>query len=155
MMSDFTKGVVIIGVIVILGLIWLGGSGSETTNEPKTDEPVEQIEIGPTVECEGVPEALVSKIESKINASGKSSLSGAKAVRFNNETDIWYVAARIVAPGLEDSRTIGVWSVDKLDGEAAIYSVDGTARSFSDFIRAGNRVSNNTTAREVAKNCVK
>ena len=144
--TNLVTWVVLTLILVPIVLIFLGADGdndASSLSSPTT-----------TAACEEISKALIAKIESGINAYGEISLTNAKAVRFDDKTDVWYVAGRIIAPGLEDGKTIATWSVDRLDGEAAIYAVDTTAREFSDFNGAGNRVSGNKEAQKAADHCV-
>lgn len=78
-----------------------------------------------TSRCLGVGAALVDAIETGLTLDG-GSLGRAAAVRSNDFDKVWFVAAQITGPGVND---VGVWATNSLEaGGGLIFAADGLAR---------------------------
>jgi len=83
--------------------------------------------------CEGVPQTVISNIESGLKINGCGSLRNAKAVKSNDFSSVYFVSANLKGDGLEDNDNIATFAVNNLDGSGLIFSVNYVAKEFSDW----------------------
>jgi len=76
--------------------------------------------------------AAARRIEGGLTVDGGGSLSNAQAVRSGDFDSVWFVAAEIDGPGLEERGEIGVWATNDLT-DGLIFAVDSLAKEFSDW----------------------
>jgi endonuclease YncB( thermonuclease family) len=108
--------------------------------------------------CEDVPQALVDGIASGIKPETGATLRGAQAVRSEDFDKVWFIAADLEGPGLDGPDQIGLWATNSLEaGSGLIFSVDGTAKEFTDWGDGGQtdaHLSTNDDGASEAKACV-
>lgn len=128
-------------VIPFVGLYLLGKlAGGNSAPTPAST--VKQV----SSRCYSAPQELTQVLETGLTAQGSESLRNAYAVRSNDYENVWFVAADIQAPGLEESKDVGVWATNGLelkDGSltylnGSIIAADGIAREFSTWGTAGD-----------------
>jgi hypothetical protein len=65
--------------------------------------------------------------------SGGGTLRNGHAVKSNDFSKVYMVAADIQGGDMEGNGEVGVWATNSLDGTGLIFAVDGFAKEFSDW----------------------
>jgi hypothetical protein len=123
----------ICGLAVCAALILAACGGTETAeSDNRTESP--QATASPTTvtgRCEMVTSALLNAIAEGLTVTGSGTLRN--AVKSDDFSKVYMVAADIQGTGMEGDNEIGVWGTNSLDGTGSIFAVDGFAKEFSDW----------------------
>lgn len=105
-----------------------GGSNSGTAAAPKSSATSESP--APS-SCQAAPAALLAAIaEGEETGVGGLKLSGGQTYKSPDFSSVYFIAARITAPGV--SGQVGVWASNSLTpGGGLILAVDGFAKQFT------------------------
>ncbi len=82
--------------------------------------------------CVPVAPAVVRAISQGLTISGGGGIRGAKAVKSRDFSNVYFVSARLIGPGLDGSDT-ATWATNRIKSIGLIFSVDGFAKEFSDW----------------------
>jgi hypothetical protein len=88
--------------------------------------------------CRPVPQQLVRLLRAGLALNAAANLAPARSVQARAPGRVYFVAARVHSAALHGSSPVGVWATSTLGRDAAVFSVNATARSLSDW-RAGDR----------------
>jgi hypothetical protein len=102
--------------------------------------------------CKAATPAMVSKIESALTVDGGGSLSNAYIVRSDDFEHVYFVAARIHGPGMEDA--VGVWGVNDPGGGGLLFSANAMAEEFMGMGR-GPGFSSSDDGLQEAESCAR
>ena len=107
--------------------------------------------------CETVSQALLDGIASGAeDGVGKLTLSNGAAVRSKDYSEVYLVAAKLTAPGVDGD--IGVWATNSLTaGGGLIMSVDGFAKQFTvwpDADKTDAEISLSADGYDEARDCI-
>jgi hypothetical protein len=89
--------------------------------------------------CERASDVLLGAIETGLTVTAGGSLRSGFGVRSDDFERVWFVAAEIDGPGMEDAGDVGVWAtntapdVQNAADIGLIFAVDGFAQEFSDW----------------------
>jgi hypothetical protein len=132
--------------------------GTETAeNNNRTQSP--QVTASPTTvvgRCEQVSSALLNAIAEGLTVTGGGTLRNGYAVKSDDFSKVYMVAADIQGVGMESDGEVGVWATNSLDGSGLIFAVDGLAKEFSDWVHGDTTDANITQSSDgvsEAKNC--
>jgi hypothetical protein len=126
----------LIAASLLVGLVVVGCGGTEagdnnsTTQQPKPQATTPQTEPS---RCEKVSSVVLNAIAEGLTVSGSGTLRGGYAVKSNDFSKVYMVAADIQGTGMEGNGEVGVWATNSLDGNGSIFAVDGLAKEFSDW----------------------
>ena len=110
-------------------------NGTETvesddrTESPQATAPATTV----TGRCEKVSNAVLNAIAKGLTVTGGGTLRNGYAVKSDDFSKVYMVAADIQGVGMEGDNEIGVWATNSLDGTGLIFAVDGVAKEFSDW----------------------
>ena len=122
-------GCLVLGLLLFILFGVLGDTGSDLANEAAS-----YSESSPSSQCESVPASMVSVLADALTVGGGGSIGNAAAVRSGSFERLYFIAAEIDGPGLEERGDIGVWASNRLEGGAGmIFSVNAMAEEFSQF----------------------
>ena len=82
----------------------------------------------------------------EVTAGGR--LIGAQAVRSEDFTQAWFVAADIQGPGIEGHGQIGLWITNRLHKSVGFFAINPLAAEFSDWGRSPMFTASNGGARQ-------
>lgn len=133
---------------VLVSVVMLAGCGGSSGQAPTTDQPSD------TSRCVDVSAAKLAAIEAGLTIDGGGGLGSAAAVRSSDYSRVYFVSAVLVGPGLGGD-TIGTWATNRLGEGGMIFSVDGTAKEFSEWGDAGGRFSAFDDGAQESKDCVR
>jgi hypothetical protein len=123
--------------IVLVLLSALGAcNGTETVTPRATQATAAPPAAAPTTEpsrCEKVSSKLLSVIAKGLTVAGGGSLRNGYAVKSNDFSKVYMVAADIQGDGMEGPNEVGVWATNNLDVGGLIFAVDSFAQEFSDW----------------------
>jgi hypothetical protein len=109
--------------------------GTDTAdNNNRTQSP--QATASPTTvvgRCEMVSNALLNAIAEGLTVTGGGTLRNGYAVKSDDFSKVYMVAADIQGAGMEGDSDVGVWATNSLDGSGSIFAVDGLAKEYSDW----------------------
>jgi hypothetical protein len=109
--------------------------GTETAeSDNRTESP--QATAPPTTvtgRCEKVSSAVLNAIAEGLTVTGGGTLRNGYAVKSDDFSKVYMVAADIQGAGMEGDNEIGVWATKSLDSAGLIFAVDGVAKEFSDW----------------------
>ena len=110
-------------------------SGTDTAGgDNRTESP--QATASPTTvtgRCELVSSAVLNAIAEGLTVTGGGTLRNGYAVKSDDFSKVYMVAADIQGTGMEGDGEVGVWATNSLDGGGLIFAVDGLAKKFSDW----------------------
>jgi hypothetical protein len=119
----------------VLLVVLVGCGGTETAeSDNRTESP--QATAAPTTvtgRCEKVSSAVLNAIAEGLTVTGGGTLRNGYAVKSDDFSKVYMVAADIQGTGMEGDNEIGVWATNSLDGTGLIFAVDGHAKEFSDW----------------------
>ena len=122
-----------IGAVCVLTMVGCGGTditeSGNRTRSPQATTPATTV-VG---RCEKVSSALLNAIAEGLTVSGGGALREGYAVKSNDFSKVYMVAADIQGTGMEGDGEIGVWATNSLDGSGPIFAVDGLAKKFSNW----------------------
>ncbi|MBI5414848.1 hypothetical protein HZA38_05040 [Candidatus Peregrinibacteria bacterium] len=119
-------------VSVLLGIAIIANLGRAINGAPPEESNIE-IALPKVSRCEEVPLVVVSNLEDGLNIQGGGSLKGAKAVKSNEFSSVYFVSADLDGLGLEGTNDIATFAVNSLDGTGLMFSVSNVAGAFSDW----------------------
>ena len=117
----------------VLALAACGGTETADSNN-RTESP--QATASPTTvtgRCEMVSSAVLNAIAEGLTVNGGGTLRNGYAVKSDDFSKVYMVAADIQGTGMEGDGEVGVWAMNSLDGGGLIFAVDGLAKEFSDW----------------------
>ena len=120
-------------VVCVLALAGCSGTDTAESNN-RTQSP--QATASPTTvtgRCEKVSNALLNAIAQGLTVTGGGTLRNGYAVKSDDFSKVYMVAADIQGVGMEGDGEVGVWATNSLDGSGLILAVDGLAKEFSDW----------------------
>jgi hypothetical protein len=105
-------------LVVLLVLAGCGGGGGEAS-----------------ARCVDVSQARVAQIEEGLTVTGGGTLEGAKAVKSDDFSKVYFISAEIQGSGMEGQGEVGTWASNSIDANdpGTTYAVDGLAKEFSDW----------------------
>jgi hypothetical protein len=109
------------------------GTGTAESNN-RTQSP--EAPAAPTTvtgRCEKVSSAMLNAIAAGLTVDGSGTLCNGYAVKSDDFSKVYMVAADIQGVGMEGTDEVGVWATNSLDGSGLIFAVDGLAQEFSDW----------------------
>jgi hypothetical protein len=124
----------------VVGMLALAACGGNDDNEPQA-KPAETT-VAPTTtappttvasRCEKVSRALLDGIAEGLTVTGGGSLRNGYAVKSNDFSKVYMVAADIQGAGMEGTGEVGVWATNSLELGGLIFAVDSFAKQFSDW----------------------
>jgi len=124
---------VLVGVICLLVAAACGGTETADSDN-RTESP--QATASPTTvtgRCELVSSAVLNAIAEGLTVNGGGTLRNGYAVKSDDFSKVYMVAADIQGTGMEGDGEVGVWATNSLDGGGLIFAVDGLAKKFSDW----------------------
>jgi len=133
----------LIGCLVVLAIICLIfvvsaavsavlNPTSISTLEISTESIVQNVALSPSSRCvPATQEQLTTILAGVKDISENNYLQTGWAVKSNDYNNVWFVAAKIYGPGMENGSGPGVWSIGGESG--MILSVDGYAQNFSTY----------------------
>ena len=130
-----TTGARLFLFVAALALTLAGCGGTETadtddrTESPQATAPATTV----TGRCEKVSSAVLNAIAEGLTVTGGGTLRHGYAVKSDDFSKVYMVAADIQGAGMEGDDEIGVWATNSLDGAGLIFAVDGVAKEFSDW----------------------
>jgi hypothetical protein len=86
-----------------------------------------------TGRCELVSSAVLNAIAEGLTVTGGGTLRNGYAVKSDDFSKVYMVAADIQSTGMEGDGEIGVWATNSLDDTGLIFAVDSFAKEFSDW----------------------
>lgn len=115
------------------------GTPAATPSASPTPEPVHE-------RCIVAPAATVAWIGEGLYEDDGTSLRNAWAVKSDDFKNVWFVAADLEGPGLEDDDEIALWATDAIEedgtadpiGGGLVVSVNNVAEAFSDWFPASD-----------------
>jgi ABC-type glycerol-3-phosphate transport system substrate-binding protein len=109
--------------------------GTETAESDNRTESPQATAPATTVtgRCEKVSSAVLNAIAEGLTVTGGGTLRNGYAVKSDDFSKVYMVAADIQGAGMEGDNEIGVWATNSLDGAGLIFAVDGVAKEFSDW----------------------
>jgi hypothetical protein len=119
----------------VLLVVLAACSGTETAEGDNGTEspPATGAPTTVTGRCEKVSSAVLNAIAEGLTVTGGGTLRGGYAVKSDDFSKVYMVAADIQGSGMEGNREVGVWATNSLDGTGLIFAVDGYAKEFSDW----------------------
>jgi hypothetical protein len=123
----------LVGVVCLLAVASCGGTETADSDN-RTESP--QATASPTTvvgRCEQVSSALLNAIAEGLTVGGSGTLRNGYAVKSDDFSKVYMVAADIQGVGMEGEGEIGVWATNSLDGAGLIFAVDGLAKEFSNW----------------------
>jgi hypothetical protein len=118
---------------VLLALAGCGGTetaeSDDRTESPQATAPATTV----TGRCEKVSSAVLNAIAEGLTVTGGGTLRNGYAVKSDDFSKVYMVAADIQGTGMEGDSEVGVWATNSLDGAGLILAVDGLAKEFSDW----------------------
>lgn len=103
--------------------------GDNRTESPQATAPATTV----TGRCERVSSAVLNAIAEGLTVEGGGTLRNGYAVKSDDFSKVYMVAADIQGAGMEGDGEVGVWATNSLDGAGLIFAVDGLAKEFSDW----------------------
>jgi hypothetical protein len=104
-------------------------SPTAAQSDDTPDAAPEEEQVSLPEGCDPVPADTVTALEDVLLVDGEGTLEHPGAVEHDEG---WLVAARIIAPGLEETDTVGVWVVDELESPGSIMAADSTTDPFTE-----------------------
>jgi hypothetical protein len=122
-------------VALALCAVLVSCSGTETAESDNRQESPKAPASPTTVtgRCEQVTSAVLNAIAEGLTVSGGGTLRNGYAVKSDDFSKVYMVAADIQGTGMEGDGEVGVWATNSLDGAGLIFAVDGLAKEFSDW----------------------
>jgi hypothetical protein len=123
----------LVGVVCLLAVASCGGTETADSDN-RTESP--QATGPPTTvpgRCEKVSNAVLNAIAKGLTVTGGGTLRNGYAVKSDDFSKVYMVAADIEGTGMEGNGEVGVWATNSLDGTGLIFAVDGLAKEFSDW----------------------
>lgn len=111
-----------------------GGTDAAESDNNREESP--QVPAAPTTvtgRCELVSSAVLNAIAEGLTMTGGGTLRNGYAVKSDDFSKVYMVAADIQGTGMEGDGEIGVWATNSLDGTGLIFAVDSLAKEFSDW----------------------
>lgn len=139
----------IIALVVIGGLSTCIGGGGDQAAAPATTAPPSSTaaETEPADSCSPVSDDMARSV---LDGSKQGTLDLVRAAAVQGGSGDWFIAIRFKHSAGED---VGVWQSKSLDvGQAAVGSVDGFAKQFTNWPDTGNAGSK---AERDAKACLR
>jgi hypothetical protein len=124
-------------LLVAVGLMLLvacggDGNGSETGRQTNAQDRADTgVEDGGS--CQDVSATKVTQISEGLISFG-SEITNAQAVKSNDFDNAYFISAELEGPGVEGSGDIATWVSNSLRPTESIYSVDGVAKEFSNWV---------------------
>jgi len=121
--------------LLLLFLSLAGCGGTETAESDNRTESPQATASATTVtgRCEKVSSAVLNAIAEGLTVTGGGTLRNGYAVKSDDFSKVYMVAADIQGTGMEGDGEVGVWAMNSLDGDGLIFAVDGLAKEFSDW----------------------
>ena len=111
-----------------------GGTDAAESDNNRAESP--KVPAAPTTvtgRCELVSSAVLNAIAEGLTVTGGGTLRNGYAVKSDDFSKVYMVAADIQSTGMEGDGEIGVWATNSLDGTGLIFAVDSFAKEFSDW----------------------
>lgn len=110
-----------------------------STKAPRPTQAPRATEIPVVDRCIPVPRDVARGIADGLTVAGKGALSKARAVRSRDYERVWFVAAEIRGPGMDN--VVGVWATNSIDASelGSVFPANGIADEFSTWGDAGPR----------------
>jgi hypothetical protein len=111
-----------------------GGTDAAESDNNREESP--QATAAPTTvtgRCKLVSSAVLNAIAEGLTVTGGGTLRNGYAVKSDDFSKVYMVAADIQGTDMEGDGEIGVWATNSLDGTGLIYAVDSLAKEFSDW----------------------
>jgi hypothetical protein len=86
-----------------------------------------------TTRCVPAGSTVIDGISEGLTVTGGGFLRNGWAVRSDDFRRIYFVGGEIDGPGIEGDGNVGLWAVNSLDEPALVFSINSTAREFSDW----------------------
>jgi hypothetical protein len=122
-----------VGAVCILAMVGCGGTdtagGGNRTQSPQSTASPTTV----TGRCELVSSAVLNAIAEGLTVTGGGTLRNGYAVKSDDFSKVYMVAADIQGTGMEGDGEVGVWATNSLDGTGLIFAVDSFAKKFSDW----------------------
>lgn len=111
---------------------------------------------GDTSRCITASSAQVEAIRAGVkDIADTNDIKSGWAVKSNDFDNVWFVAAKIYGPGIENGSDPGVWAISgDLNNPGMILSVNGYAKEFSSYPDASKTDASITTADDGAKDAL-
>ena len=123
----------LVGAFCLVALAACGGTetvdSDDRTESPQATAPATTV----TGRCEKVSSAVLNAIAEGLTVTGGGTLRNGYAVKSDDFSKVYMVAADVQGTGMEGDSEIGVWATNSLDGAGLILAVDGIAKEFSDW----------------------
>jgi hypothetical protein len=110
-----------------------GTDAAEGDNNREESLPATAAPTTVTGRCELVSSAVLNAIAEGLTVTGGGTLRNGYAVKSDDFSKVYMVAADIQGTGMEGDGEIGVWATNSLDGAGLIFAVDSFAKEFSDW----------------------
>jgi hypothetical protein len=110
-----------------------GGTGTVDSGNRTESPQATAAATTVTGRCEKVSSAVLNAIAEGLTVTGGGTLRNGYAVKSDDFTKVYMVAADIQGTGMEGDGEVGVWATNSLDGGGLIFAVDGLAKEFSDW----------------------